>query len=81
LDFEACGNCLSSASGRLDVSIQLSDVVLQSFNPALLLGEVLPTFLLVTIDEFCNLVSQSLILHVTDVGEGRADGRDDSRGK
>src|SRR5712671_5664938 len=81
LDFKACGDCLGSVSGHLDMGIQFLDMVLQPFNPVFLLGETLPTFFLAAIDEFCNLVSQSFILQVTDVGEGRADGRDDGRGK
>ena len=56
-------------------------MVLQSLNPVLLLGESLPAFFFVTVDELRDLVSQSFIFHVTGVREGRADGRDDSRPK
>jgi len=47
----------------------------------LLLGKALMIFFFTFIDKLRNLVSQSFILQVTNIGEGRMDGSDDSRGE
>ena len=81
MDFQAGRDGLKSVSGTFDVGVELTDVILQSFDPMLLLGEMLMTFLLTAVDELGNLVSQPFILHITDVGEGGADGSDDGGGE
>ena len=81
MDFQAGRDGLKSVSGTFDVGVELADVILQSFDPTLLLGKMLTTFLLAAVDKLSNLVSQPFILHITDVGEGGADGSDDGGGE
>jgi len=81
MDVEAGRNILKGALETLDVGVQLADVVLKPLDPALLLGKTLATFFFAVIDKFCNIVGQSLVLHVVDVGESGADGSDDGGGE
>jgi len=68
---------LKSTFEALDMSVELADVVLESFDPTLLLSKALTTFFLAVVDEFRNIVGQPFVLHVVDVGEGGTDGGDD----
>jgi len=72
---------MKGAFEAFDVVIEFVDMVLKSFDPALLLGKTLVAFFLAVVDKFCNIVGQSLVLHVVDVGEGGADGSDDGGGE
>jgi len=81
VDVEAGRNILKSAFEAVNVGIELTDVVLKPLNPALLLGKTLAAFFFVVADKFRNIVGQSLVLHVVDIGKSGADGSDDSGGK
>jgi len=81
MDVKAGRNILKGAFETFDVGVELADVVLKSFDPALLLGKTLTAFLLAVVDKFHNIVGQALVLHVVDVGEGGVDGSDDGRGE
>ena len=81
MDVKAGRNILKGAFETFDVGVELADVVLKSFDPALLLSNTLATFLLAIVDKFHNVMGQSFVLHVVDVGEGGMDGRDDRRGE
>jgi len=72
---------LEGALETFDVSVELADVVLKSLDPTFLLGKTLAAFLLALVDKFRNVMSQPLVLHVVDVGEGRANGSDDGGGE
>jgi len=72
---------LEGALGILDVGIEFSDVILESLDPTLLLGNALATFFFTAADQLREVISQSLILLVTGVREGRTDNSDDSRGE
>ena len=61
---------MESVFEALDVGIELVDVILQAFNLVLLLGNVLATLFLVTVNKLHEVISQSFILHVAGVGEG-----------
>jgi len=81
VDVEAGRHILKGALETFDVGVKLSDVVLEPFNPALLLGNTLSTFFFAIVDKFRNVVGQPFILHVVDVGEGGAHGSDDGGGE
>jgi len=74
VDFETGRDVLKGALETLDVSIELSDVVLEPFDPALLLAHALTTLPLAVTNEFRKVVGQPFILLVVDVGEGGVDG-------
>ena len=81
MDVETGRHVLKSTLEALDVGVELSDVVLESFDPAFLLSEALATFFLTVADKLRKFVRQSLVLHVVDVGKGGADGGDDGGGE
>jgi len=81
MDVEAGQDILESTLETLNVSIELVDVILQAFDPALLLGNMLATFLLAVVNEFCKVVSQPFILHVPGFGKGRMDDANDGWGE
>jgi len=63
------------------VGIELSDVVLESLDPALLLSNPLVVFFLAVVNQLCKVVSQPFVLLVTNVGEGGTDNANDGRGE
>jgi len=81
VNVEVGRDILESAFEALDVGIELADVILQAFNPALLLGNALATLFLMTVNKLHEVISQSFILHVAGVGEGRMDDANDSQGE
>ena len=81
MDVETGRNVLKSALETFDVGVELADVVLQSLDPMFLLGQTLATFFFAVADKFHNVVGQSLVLLVVDVGESGTDGSDDGRGE
>jgi len=81
MDVEASRYILKGAFEAFDVGVELADVVLESLDPALLLGKTLTTFLLAVADKFRNIVGQPLVFHVVDIGESGADGSDDGGGE
>jgi len=78
---EASRDILEGAPGFLDVGIEFVNMVLEPLDPALLLGNALATFLFTAADQLHEVISQSLILLVAGVGEGRTDNSDDSWGE
>jgi len=81
VDIKAGRHVLKGALEAFDVGVKLADVVLESFDPSLLLGKALTTFFLAVADKFRNIVGQPLVFHVVDVGKGGADGGDDGGGE
>ena len=81
MDVEAGRHVLKGAFEAFDVGVKLADVVLEPFDPALLLSKALATFSLAVVDKFHNIVGQPLVFHVVDVGKGRTDGGNDSGGE
>ena len=67
--------------GILDVGVEFSDVVLKPFDPVLLLGNVLTTLLFTATDQLREVISQSLILFVACIGEGRTNDSNDGWGE
>jgi len=63
------------------VGVEFSDVILESLDPTLLLGNALATFFFMAADQLREVISQSLILLVTGVREGRTDNSDDGQGE
>jgi len=63
------------------VGVKFADMVLEPFNPVLLLGNTLATLLFTATDQFHKVISQSFILFVACVGEGRMDDSDDGWGE
>jgi len=78
---EASRDSLEGALGIFNVGVKFADVVLEPLNPALLLGNTLATFLFTATDQFHEVISQSFILFVACVGEGRTDDSDDGWGE
>jgi len=78
---EASRDSLEGALGIFDVGIELSDVVLEPLDPALLLGNTLATFFFTAVDQLREVISQSFILLVPRVGESGTDNSDDGWGK
>ena len=72
---------MKGAFKAFDVGVKLADVVLEPFDPALLLSKALATFFLAVTDKFRNVVGQPFVFHVVDVGEGRMDGGNDGGGE
>jgi len=72
---------LKGAFEALDVGIKFADMVLEPFDPALLLSKALATFSFAVADKFRNVVGQPLVLHVANVGKGSPDGSNDSGGE
>ena len=81
VNVEAGRYVLEGAFEAFDVGVELTDVVLKSFDPTLLLSKTLATFFLAVADKFRNVVGQPLVLHVVDIGEGGADSGEDGRGE
>ena len=78
MDVETSRNILEGALEAFDVGVEFTDMVLKPLDPSLLLGNTLVAFLLAIVDKLCNVVGQSFILHVVDVGEGGTDSSDDA---
>ena len=72
---------MKGALEAVDVGVKFADVVLEPFDPVLLLSKALATFFLAVVDKFCNVVGQPLVFHVVDIGKGRTDGGNDSGGE
>ena len=72
---------MKSAFEAFDMGVKLTDVVLKSLDPALLLDKTLTTFFFTIVDKLRNIVGQPFVLHVIDVGEGGADSGEDSGGE
>jgi len=81
VDVETGRHVLKGALEAFDVSVQLANMVLKPFDPSFLLGKALTTLLLAVTDELRNVVSQSFVFHVVDIGESGADGSDDGGGE
>jgi len=81
VDVEAGRHVLKGAFEAFDVVVKFTDVVLKPFDPSLLLSKALATLFLAVVDELRNIVGQSLIFHIVDVGKGGADGGDDGGGE
>jgi len=52
------------------VGVKLVDVVLEAFDPMLLLGVVCSSFFFAIVDEFCDFISQPFIFHKGGIREG-----------
>ena len=72
---------MKGAFEAFDVGIEFADVVLESLDPALLLGHASTTFLFLFANKVRNVVGQPFVLHVIDVGEGGADSGEDGGGE
>jgi len=81
MDVEAGRYVLKGAFEAFDVGVKFVDVVLKSFDPAFLLSKTLATFFLAIVDKFRNVVGQSFVFQVADVGKGRTDGGNDGGGE
>ena len=78
---EVSQDSLEGTLGIFDVGIKFADMILEPLDPALLLGNALATFLFMATDQFHEVISQSFILFVACVGEGRTDDSDDGWGE
>ena len=72
---------MKGAFEAFDVVVEFADVVLEPLDPTFLLSKALATFLLAVVNELRNVVGQSFVFHVVNVGEGRTDGGNDSGGE
>jgi len=72
---------LKGALETFNVGVEFANVVLEPLDPTFLLSKALAAFFFTVVDKLRNLVGQSLVLHVVDVGKGRADGGDDGGGE
>jgi len=73
VDVEASRYILKGALEAFDVGVEFMDVVLESLDPALLLGHALTAFFFPLANKLRKVMGQPFVLHVIDVGEGRAD--------
>jgi len=81
VDVESSQHILKSAFEALNVGVEFADVILESLDPAFLLGHVLAAFLFPLANKLRNIMGQPLVLHVVDVGEGGTDGGEDGGGE